>query len=1643
MKQFFKIYIHLILILSIIACVPTAQKRLTTSSLGDPFAKVAPSSPTYNYSTMFIDDGNIQTTNIYNMDIFTSSFKIKSYSINSYLKQTVGSATDNSENYKCIIIPFLNTPGKEGLALAARPVRDYNVQTNIEDYYYLVEPNNSSINSQFCNFSSVTNIGNLKTAATGLCNSCTFTQLKSGLIYFTLNKIKQDPAVAFNQFGNSKISVQIKKIGNTPVSVNCTSSATCVSGGSDCCLNGSCVKDKTLKSSLNPISTDPAFLTAKNDIALFPNHIINYPQFYNICPSNVRIPATVTPPPVDNTSTVRFNELQEIYNCINTTDGESSICTIKELNSQTGVTYFTKADDLNYNNTYYGQQQIRKESIVEVLHGDSLIYLQDEAIPSTDINDGVAFNIGTENDDLFSSQSFILTHQLSTNSLNSDLKIKYKVNGSCKKINSQLAQCSKYYIQGQNGILKNNVTVASVQDHFPSSNDFKLPFYTDITKPLKVYVDDILSYQGSDWNLITSSPSIIQFTGITQQIMDSQKVRIDYYVNLTSYPNLMVAKELAMTSLQSKCNCVGADCNLTPTLLNGKLVDYQCKYPPKEKIIATPLLQTVYLSSKTIPLRYYDLNGAYHKDVNSTTPSQEGKHFSYDKNNLLKPNNLNNYIGWHEIYGTIDSNNPTSAKPAKEIPVTKNKSYDIYVDYGSFSSCYNCGTDYYSNLASIFPGNFLHKGGGYSPKDELTVDPFSTKVLRSDNLNFGRSCFVPLSMIPWTHSAAFDPANPSDQRLKRLSAQHFLFANGYNKDWFGFDYGSVIGSFDGITWFSIGNQRRITAKTNKLFIAVNTYFTDLMADSGYTVTVQETNVNLNTTAIPTDDFNSDGAECQSYYTCNNDSDCASKLGWEYSCENVGQLYSNWPSTDVNGFEKPNTSQVVNLYQLFNAQAGGNKRCVYRGKGAVCNQNYTNVSASNSYNNSNSPGLQMCSNNTHCELLNNGVPNAKFNNKIARYGKSVKYQNISPDVAISNANTFGKGIRLIGNPFNYNGTDTPPLQVFPSLNANKVRAMCVPGRNIYASDLLSSNYMTPFSTELGDQTNGMGVTHNGTLSASFYNSCPTFDSTGNYIGKNSTYNQLTLSDPKITNLAATQNLSTKSLEILENMSNTSLTKDFNLQQITAPTHGKNRCLRAPGSTCHTDMDCGPSMFVSSRISNIDSNNSANQAILNQFEIQFWQEPMVCSQEKSVGELGFDPAQNRCCRESNTILSVATNELNGVKKYNSNIAGVNTPLSDKNRYSRHATTLDLRKGISLTTSYPDLNVSKKDQCGTLGTTCSSITDILNQFNTLSETASRTCCTGHWVRNFHQQNGGGHLWEASKMQVIPKKSFQCMNWIPSASPTPGTFTCSDLNDPSCLFAYTPLPLRTVLFDWINTLELIGIPQITIAKPDSTTPDLLCKVDPQNLFPSSNTLNLTLQETVLESSIAEYQDSVTGTKYLSSTDSSNLSTKIKPIFSPDQLSCCLPLNSTVPNGSPDSACCSGYKNPSNNRCKLKDFTNLTVFFNKYVSSATKGLSTNLFDERTGYLKDENMVAKLACQLSACDSGILSKGIAFSNQIVPGTATNQTIKRFVDGSGVDDANTAAISKLYDDGLKWENDYYCIPATNNLQQISSKVVTCQ
>jgi len=164
---------------------------------------------------------------------------------------------------------------------------------------------------------------------------------------------------------------------------------------------------------------------------------------------------------------------------------------------------------------------------------------------------------------------------------------------------------------------------------------------------------------------------------------------------------------------------------------------------------------------------------------------------------------------------------------------------------------------------------------------------------------------------------------------------------------------------------------------------------------------------------------------------------------------------------------------------------------------------------------------------------------------------------------------------------------------------------------------------------------------------------------------------------------------------------------------------------------------------------------------------------------------------------------------------------------------------------------------------------------------------------------------------------------------------------------------------------------------------------------------------------------------------DETNFADGIKKIFSDDSFQCCIPTGEDVPPNTTAKDCCTGNISTDNTRCVLPDFANVSLYLNKYVSSAATGISANLFNDETGYLKSASTVELLACELEICQSGEIAKGVAHSELRIKGNTDADPFQsfrraRFIEGDSPTD-NFSGLVDLFKRGLKWNNNVYCFP----------------
>ncbi|MCR9205622.1 MAG: hypothetical protein NXH75_13645, partial [Halobacteriovoraceae bacterium] len=104
-----------------------------------------PEEPTFNGVANFLQNGSEQSsTSIIIPGDFETSLYLRGSQVDAFIKG------DNKNNVQCLAIPFPTAGVQKVLVLAAYPRFFFNFTTNSQEYYYLVEPAQSSNNSTFC-----------------------------------------------------------------------------------------------------------------------------------------------------------------------------------------------------------------------------------------------------------------------------------------------------------------------------------------------------------------------------------------------------------------------------------------------------------------------------------------------------------------------------------------------------------------------------------------------------------------------------------------------------------------------------------------------------------------------------------------------------------------------------------------------------------------------------------------------------------------------------------------------------------------------------------------------------------------------------------------------------------------------------------------------------------------------------------------------------------------------------------------------------------------------------------------------------------------------------------------------------------------------------------------------------------------------------------------------------------------------------------------------------------------------------------------------------------------------------------------------------------------------------------------------------
>lgn len=836
----------------------------------------------------------------------------------------------------------------------------------------------------------------------------------------------------------------------------------------------------------------------------------------------------------------------------------------------------------------------------------------------------------------------------------------------------------------------------------------------------------------------------------------------------------------------------------------SSIFSVSCSVPPV--LVPTPFqLLNLKLSTRTVPHRFFkQSDGSEVTDITKifgtpepminlagtpinaqgtpflvgtpATPAyvSEGDGFFYlDEVTKSEPNpdekfNMNSILGQMKV-------NLTAAIPAKALQVELDQTYIIRTIEGNYTPCPTCPRDNWFTAFTAHPPSQF--GTGLQAVGHTTTrDTWSTNLTTGnyEDTIFGRACWLPPTMIPFSHKARPNTDSSltvaKDQRKYRLQTQAAFYMNGYQKDWFGFNKGALIGSFDGVRWFAIGKNRRVRATSNQLFLAINAPFGDLAENSELTIQVVQDDL---VSTVPDLDYNpeisrshplqNEAGNCQFYHMCTTDSECITKLGWEYVCANVSSYRTLMPKFDIDAQEIVNQSVSGSYSKVIHGDLipGNSFRCVYRGAGAPCQVDYFQIS---------DPKLRKamaCAPNFYCASIST-TTNA-FNDRLSR----------EPNP--SNPILFGKGSNVLGRPLKYINAGFPlSTEIGENIEANAALkgitnvGLCRPGKSIAFSGINIDPTTQHANSDIAKRTDYISQISSCNSDAKGLervHSCPFLNSDGNYYytapGINSLTPTLSLSlGPKIMaqNECGSASLSSDLISPFKDVETEPLES---INGLLFPTLVRDACLRRAGSICHTEYDCTPNKFHAEQTRLFGTNYFGNT----EAERRYWEESLVCAQGPELPNINsvdaadiaaaasYNISDNRCCRsiglpfsmytEGDPLTNIAGDSL-GLRT-SSAFYSVRNPLLE-GRYSRY-TVLDalssneadfVSTSTTAITMWPLVEARKRPK--------------KYQWKTFNETGRLTCCGGTWIRKFAD---GTNNWIISNRLHFNVKDFECINF------------------------------------------------------------------------------------------------------------------------------------------------------------------------------------------------------------------------------------------------------------------------------------------
>ena len=826
------------------------------------------------------------------------------------------------------------------------------------------------------------------------------------------------------------------------------------------------------------------------------------------------------------------------------------------------------------------------------------------------------------------------------------------------------------------------------------------------------------------------------------------------------------AKIAVRKNVWERCGCKGSDCEGFGLKANknplGDVLSVECKFPEP---VDEGLIQYlgVDLSTRSVPHRFFKASDGKSvdglSDLDSLVPSEripEGERFFY-----LAPAEQQipqgNIFNMNAILGQF-STDVLGALPAKAFEVESGQVYIIRTRHGIYTPCPTCPPDsWQSNFLSYPPskdGTGLQASGYIHSRTQLQKNVHRGNY--EDTL-FGRACWVPPTMIPFSHQKA---GNISRQRSSRLKTQSALYVNGYRRDWFGFNLGAIIGSFDGVKWFAVGHSRRVIATSNKLFLAINAPFGDLAVPTNFSMdVVPDTGAGE---VAPSDDYNTNvdpdhpeqnqGASCQYWHQCEVDSDCVSKLGWEYVCADINNYRSRWPLFDIDGNEKVNreTNPVGFLQILQNRlPVGVKKRCVYRGSGAVCKRDVSSDLSEKQ------TKLFQCAPNFYCASLRSN----SFNDGIVRTPQGLDSYN------------YGQERDILGRPEHYVGAGeildnhiVSNLEHNFAIHTNELSdvGICRPGKNLDPTDV-TVQHSDKDNLERVDHINQISSCDSsamGVLADNRIATCPIFQTEEEAAEAKGDY----IRDRIDWDLGHKQNRCGGDIQRRDgsggwesSFDELELDRLLSIGGIHQASLVKDACSRRAGAVCFTDLDCSPNILHSDLVDYLGESAFGNTRA----EMLYWSEPLVCGQAqnpkppKSEEYYKYDLGKNRCCRSIGKELTMFTQDDDEIIEESTDARILDVlffphlfePANPEGFYSRYIVADPEQRSGAQGTPYPEAPLIEADQI-----------PKSFQWKTFVDTGGATCCGGSWVRQFAD---GSNNWSDFNRLTIDPSHFGCLNY------------------------------------------------------------------------------------------------------------------------------------------------------------------------------------------------------------------------------------------------------------------------------------------